>query len=134
MRDARQPRRRITRQDLNEIAELSLRPPPDQRAIFNSANPRRVIPAILHPLQAIDQPVRDGGFAYNADNAAHGFYTRLELIGNTDARHFCWEILGISCHKNATVNLSRRKDDGINSAQSNSFAAQCRGKFCRFLI
>ena len=73
MRDARQTGCGVARQNTDEIAELALRPAPDELAIMDGADPRRIIPPIFHPFQAIDKTVRNGGFAHNSDDAAHIF-------------------------------------------------------------
>jgi hypothetical protein len=59
MRDADIARRVVGLQDSDEVRKLPLRTPADKLAARHGANSSGVIPPILHPLQAIDQTVRD---------------------------------------------------------------------------
>ena len=113
VRDAGVTRRGITGQYLHQVVELSLGPSPDQRITLHRTHPGRIIAAILHPFQPIDQPVRDRSTANNSDNSTHGFNTRSEDIGNANARHFCREILCVSCDKNPTARLCGSQDNCI---------------------
>ena len=66
-------RRIVGFQHLHQIGQLPLGAAADQLAILHGADARAVIAAIFHPLQPVDQPVGDCFFAYNTNNAAHGF-------------------------------------------------------------
>ena len=65
-------------QDLHEVGKLALRPAADKLAVMHRANPGGVIPPILHPLQPIDQTVRNRRFANNSNNSAHEFLLSRE--------------------------------------------------------
>ena len=73
MRDADIARRIVGFQHRNQIGQLPLRPPANKLAIMHRANPGAIIPPILHPLQPVDQSVRDRRFANNSNNSAHVF-------------------------------------------------------------
>jgi hypothetical protein len=61
----------IRLKDIDEIGQLALRAAADELAVKNGADARAVIAPIFHPLQTIDEPIRDGRFANNSDNSAH---------------------------------------------------------------
>jgi transcriptional regulator with AAA-type ATPase domain len=57
---------------LDEIIELPLGAAADQLAVLDRANARRVIAAILHAPQPVDEAIRHLGLADNSDDSAHG--------------------------------------------------------------
>jgi hypothetical protein len=73
VRDADGAGRRVAREFLDEIAELALGTAADQLAALDRAYARRVIAAIFHALQPVDEAVRDLGRADDSDNSAHVF-------------------------------------------------------------
>ena len=70
--DAGGPRRGMGGEFLHQARQLARRAAAHQLAPAERADPRAVIAAILHPPQAIDQPVRHLFLANDADDAAHG--------------------------------------------------------------
>ncbi len=52
-------------------ADLAGRAPPAQLAVMNHADAGGIIAAIFQATQAVDQPVGDGAYAHNSDDAAH---------------------------------------------------------------
>jgi hypothetical protein len=77
MRDADIAGRVVGLEDIDEVGELPFGAATDKLAARHGANPGAIIAPILHPLQPIDQPVRNGGFANNSNNAAHAFMLSL---------------------------------------------------------
>jgi hypothetical protein len=59
------------RQLVDQMDQLARRAAADQLAVIDGAHARRVIAAIFHPAQTIDQTVRDFLFADDANDAAH---------------------------------------------------------------
>jgi hypothetical protein len=114
MRDTDIARRIVGFQDRNKVRKLALGAPTDELAIMHGAHPRAIIPAIFHPLQPIDQPVRNRGFANNSDNSAHGFLLSLQYVWETNSRHLRGEVLGVSGNKDCAVHLRSSKDVGIH--------------------
>jgi hypothetical protein len=56
-----------------QAAQLALGPAPLDMAAHEPGHTRRVVAAVLQPLQALDQPCGDGRNAHDADDAAHGW-------------------------------------------------------------
>ncbi len=63
--------RRIAGQFLYQPHQFARRAAVDQLAAMDRADPGAVIAAVLHPAQAIDQPLRHLFLADDANNAAH---------------------------------------------------------------
>ena len=79
MRDANVASRIIGFQNIDKVCKLALRTATNELTIMHGANTGGVITPILHPFQAIDQPVRNSRFANNSDNAAHEFSAFVKL-------------------------------------------------------
>jgi hypothetical protein len=47
---------------------------------MHRADPGGVIPAIFHPLETIDQPVRNARFANNSNNSAHEIFAFVQRV------------------------------------------------------
>ena len=115
----------ITRQFEHQIAELARRASADQLSAIERADTGRIIAAIFHAAQAIDETLRNLILANDADNSTHGLGTPcLEGVGNPDAGHLSREILCISCNQDAMVNLRRSQNNGVGEFQSRAFSAQ----------
>ena len=54
-----------------EVVELALGAPPLELSTVDGADTGRVIAAILKPLQAIEQPLRDCAPSHDSNNSAH---------------------------------------------------------------
>ena len=68
----RQAAATLTREFADQPIELARRAAADQLAVMDRADPGAVIAAILHPPEAIDQPLRDLFLADDTDDSAHG--------------------------------------------------------------
>ena len=75
VRDADMARRGVRGQLGHQIVELARRAAADQLTILHGAHARRIIAAIFHAPQPIDQPIRYLFLADDADNAAHTLET-----------------------------------------------------------
>src|SRR3546814_10227563 len=71
--DANEARRGVAAKFLDEIAELTLGAATDQLAALDRAHARRIIAAIFHALQPVDEAVRHLGRADDSDDSAHGW-------------------------------------------------------------
>ena len=98
MRDADIARRVIGFEFSNKVRKFALRAAANELAVINRADTCRIITAIFHPFQPINQSVRDCTFANNSNNSAHKLGFRINVIRDADARHLCREILCIACH------------------------------------
>ena len=65
--------RGFARQHLHEVGQLALCAAADQRSFIERADPGTVIAAVFHPLEAVDQTVRNRLATHDSDNAAHCF-------------------------------------------------------------
>ncbi len=73
--DANRARRGIFAQHLYQIGQLALCAAAHHLTVIQGTDPGGVIAAILHPPEAIDQPVGNTRLANNPDNAAHCFWS-----------------------------------------------------------
>jgi hypothetical protein len=56
----------------SRFADLALGPAALDLAVHDGGDAGRVVAAVFEPLEAVDQPVRDGLGSDDADDAAHG--------------------------------------------------------------
>src|SRR6185369_11361434 len=78
MGDAGNAMERIFGKLTGEVVELPLGPPTLELAVVDGADARGIIAAILQPLEAVEQPLRDVGLTDDADNPAHGLCNSFE--------------------------------------------------------
>ena len=117
MRDANITRRIVRFQNIDKVRKLALCPATDELTIMHGAHTGGVITPILHPLQPIDQPVRNSRFANNSDNSAHLFCFPICFVGDPYSRHLGRKILCISRNEYAPCHLRRSKDDRVRRFQ-----------------
>jgi len=137
MRDADMAGGRIMAEHFGQIAQLAFGAPPHQLAIVHGADPSRVITAIFHPPQAIDQIIDNVAPGENSNDTTHAAKRLSKLVGNADARHFGREILCITCDEDAPANLGGGENDGIHGFQSlplTSHRGSPRGDFLIDLV
>src|SRR3546814_5352464 len=79
--------RGVGREFAHQIRQLPLRTAADQRAALDRADTRRIIAAIFHAAQPVDEAIRHLILADNSDDSTHGWRTFLSnRIRNADAR------------------------------------------------
>ena len=88
--DADDAGRGIAGQHRSEIGKLALGPATHQRTIVQRADPGAVIAAILHPLEAVDQPVGHAGRAHDPDNSAHSSRWSYIVVSAALASRAAW--------------------------------------------
>ena len=71
MSNADAPMQRVGGELTREIFELPLRPAADELAVIDGADTGGVVAAILEPLQAVEQPLRDVAIPNNPYDSAH---------------------------------------------------------------
>jgi hypothetical protein len=65
-----------------QIAQLAFGAPPHQLAIVHGADPSRVITAIFHPPQTIDQIIDNVAPGENSNDTTHAAKRLSKLVGN----------------------------------------------------
>src|SRR3546814_19899116 len=75
----RSARRGMGREFLDQIGEFPFGAATDQRAVLDRADPGRIIAAIFHAAQPVDEAIRHLILADDSDDSAHGWPAFLTM-------------------------------------------------------